>query len=316
MSPPLPSQSFPSAARSTVPDPPSSVTDAPTPSLCSDNEIDRDATSPEDQPPSTPPINVSIGPSRAFFRFKGNGIPVEPEKLHRSTSTSLSKKPSSHFDRETPLAGPESNQLENAEKNIFNKRLPTSPLPKQPARKTRPPSRSVQRPIPLQLTPHPRNAFNSDEEDRLLLSSSPPEDKAKALSKRHRSSSSSTKTMKVPSHNSRQSSKNNQIYEHLTLDEEIRNATSSSSPGPADDVYAERDGTEAPFYIGTGTRSKNRGFLKGGGAGGTPVFMGVGYVEGVDDNEYDHDAIYESEANSRPHLEDDHLSTSRRRSRR
>ena len=57
-----------------------------------------------------------------------------------------------------------------------------------------------------------------------------------------------------------------------TLDEEIR--------------VAEDDGLfNSSVLIGVGTRSKKRGFLKGGGAAGTPVHMGVGYVIGAEESE-------------------------------
>ena len=57
-----------------------------------------------------------------------------------------------------------------------------------------------------------------------------------------------------------------------TLDEEIR--------------IAEDDGSlDSGVLVGVGTRSKKRGFLKGGGAAGTPVHMGVGYVIGAEESE-------------------------------
>ncbi|KII89628.1 hypothetical protein PLICRDRAFT_52794 [Plicaturopsis crispa FD-325 SS-3] len=57
----------------------------------------------------------------------------------------------------------------------------------------------------------------------------------------------------------------------LTLDEELRDADLDSG-----------------VLTGVGTRSKHKGFLAHGGAGGAPVFMGVGYVEGAEeDDEYD-----------------------------
>lgn len=57
-----------------------------------------------------------------------------------------------------------------------------------------------------------------------------------------------------------------------TLDEEIR--------------IAEDGGLlDSGVLVGVGTRSKKRGFLKGGGAAGTPVHMGVGYVIGAEESE-------------------------------
>ena len=57
-----------------------------------------------------------------------------------------------------------------------------------------------------------------------------------------------------------------------TLDEEIR--------------IAEDGGIlDTGVLVGIGTRSKKRGFLKGGGAAGTPVHMGVGYVIGAEESD-------------------------------
>jgi len=66
----------------------------------------------------------------------------------------------------------------------------------------------------------------------------------------------------------------------LTLEDEIRRADSS---------YSEEERAvnelESGILIGVGQRSKEMGFLAHGGAGGDPVFMGVGYVQGaLDEN--------------------------------
>lgn len=58
-----------------------------------------------------------------------------------------------------------------------------------------------------------------------------------------------------------------------TLDEELR-----------DIPFNHRDDLEdEAIFTGVGTRSKGHGFLAHGGAGGTPVFMGMDYVEEEDD---------------------------------
>jgi len=46
----------------------------------------------------------------------------------------------------------------------------------------------------------------------------------------------------------------------------------------SDEVYGDELDKE-DLYVGTGTRNKNEGFLARGGAEGSPVFMGMGYVE-------------------------------------
>ena len=66
-----------------------------------------------------------------------------------------------------------------------------------------------------------------------------------------------------------------------TLDEEIRTA--------------EDDGLfDNGILVGVGTRSKKRGFLKGGGAAGTPVLMGVGYVVGAEESEDEEPPDYQT----------------------
>ncbi|KAF8958338.1 hypothetical protein BDZ97DRAFT_2061741 [Flammula alnicola] len=64
-----------------------------------------------------------------------------------------------------------------------------------------------------------------------------------------------------------------------TVDEELRNAV----PFLQEDSIEED--LESGVPVGVGMRSKRRGFLAHGGAGGTPVFMGVGYVEGAEEDE-------------------------------
>jgi len=71
------------------------------------------------------------------------------------------------------------------------------------------------------------------------------------------------------------SSKSSRIQRRRTLDQELRDAKGGSA--------AEEDTNfEDSVFIGVGTR-KRRGFLAHGGAGGGSVFMGVGYVEGVEE---------------------------------
>lgn len=66
----------------------------------------------------------------------------------------------------------------------------------------------------------------------------------------------------------------------MTLGEELWIAQQS------DEVEAEdEDPTEDDLYVGTGRRNKKRGFLAYGGAGGKPIFMGVGNVERVEERE-------------------------------
>jgi hypothetical protein len=60
----------------------------------------------------------------------------------------------------------------------------------------------------------------------------------------------------------------------LTLGEELWIAQQSDEIDGEDDL-------EEGLYTSTGTRSKTQGFLAHGGAGGTPVVMGMISVEGA-----------------------------------
>lgn len=86
----------------------------------------------------------------------------------------------------------------------------------------------------------------------------------------------------------------------MTLDEELRTATPYRHRDGAasdDDVL----GLDSGVFTGVGTKSKRRRFLAHGGAGGAPVFMGVGYVEGA----IEHDDEEEREKSPSPANHDD-----------
>ena len=181
--------------------------------------------------------------------------------------------------------------LQNPRSNIFDKRPPLSPFPTKSPRRPKPPGR-VSRPAPP-TPPRRRREEHSDEEDPLSLSFSSPEDPLPRKKKVTRETRSQ-QPRRSPSVSSRRSSQSRQrstsrSSRRLTLDEELRTTT----------PYCHRDGTpsdddvlglDSGVFTGVGTKSKRRGFLAHGGAGGAPVFMGVGYVEGaIDDDEEERD---------------------------
>ena len=68
------------------------------------------------------------------------------------------------------------------------------------------------------------------------------------------------------------------LYEYLiTLDAEIRRA--------GDQLWKddERDPFDDGALVDVGTKDMRGGFLARGGGGGSPVYMGVGYVQGAED---------------------------------
>jgi len=312
---PTSSQSYPPPTKIAIPNrnwQTSSVTDAPTPSLCSDNDVEREETSPDDQPPSTPP--ASIGPSRGFYRFKGNGIPVQPDGPSQDLDISMGE--SSR--RSLPIPNPDYrdeivpiHKSLDRSSNVFAKRPPSTPFPDKSPRRPRPPTRTSQTQIPSQRVPLPptpprRRDRSDEEEDPLSLTFSSPEtgvslavvnkkkakDGSKSSKQTNRKSAAAGPATVTAASSSRQSSQSQSQSRHrstsqssrrLTLDEEIRIATSSPLPDDEQQGYDDDD-YESTTFTGVGTRSKRHGFLAHGGAGGLPVFMGVGYVDGAEED--------------------------------
>jgi hypothetical protein len=54
--------------------------------------------------------------------------------------------------------------------------------------------------------------------------------------------------------------------------------------GPSSGEY-DNLGMDSGVFVGLGTKSKRRGFLAHGGAGGPSVFMGKGYIDGAVDSD-------------------------------
>lgn len=73
-----------------------------------------------------------------------------------------------------------------------------------------------------------------------------------------------------------------------TLESELRRADESFGSDPVDEEREEH------ILSGIGSRSRKQGFLAHGGAGGHPVLMGPGYVEGLENAIESDDEIDES----------------------
>lgn len=88
----------------------------------------------------------------------------------------------------------------------------------------------------------------------------------------------------------------------------MRDAREADNDVDGDD---EDEDEESGVLVGVGTRSKRLGFLAHGGAGGAPVFMGVGYVDGAEeereenDEEKDLESFDEDEGEREEDLEED-----------
>ncbi|KAL4066823.1 hypothetical protein V8B97DRAFT_1867968 [Scleroderma yunnanense] len=228
-------------------------TDITTPSLCSDNDRDGDG-SLEDQTPPTPPGPRSTLPERRSGVRQPEIIDadLEAEVVGGNTRSRLlsSGSPRRTFD-------------------MFEKRPPMSPIPHPTPRKPTAPARArrVSTPKPKYVPPDSDSDNNGgNRADTPFLSLIPVAQNKTASSGRGRPPPRAQNES-----SSRRSSKN----DHRTLDEELRSAGADMASG--DDLLVDDDSV----FVGIGTRSKRRGFLAHGGAGGPPVHMGVGYVRGA-----------------------------------
>lgn len=306
------SWSDPSTSRATLPVrtwPSTSVTDAATPSLCSDNDVEReDDTSPDDHPPSTPPIALLLEPAVAEKHPPEREI-IDVDMLSDGDDDDLPLPQPSHnatkAERDLSAIPPVQKRLPVSPRvsrptgyDLFSKRPPSSPMPAHSPRKPRPPARAS-RPMPPPWVPD-----DSDNEDPLSLTFSSPEPEPATLhySKQKQGQSQSQKEQYIPKPEQvpRQASASPASAQfrasarpakastgsrggavarrRLTLDEELRDAEESTRN------REEEEDLESGVLVGVGTRSKHLGFLAHGGAGGGPVFMGIGYVEGVEEN--------------------------------
>lgn len=182
----------------------------------------------------------------------------------------------------TPRAIPASPSDERPN-DVFAQRPPLSPMPSHSPRRPRPPAR-ISRPQ------RHRAATGDPSEDELSMSFSHEEDvlfkpveRAQAPIRERkqpqppappRGHSNQRETSTTSSTRSKPSG-SNRTGRRLTLDEEIRDAHAR------DDDYSD---LEHGVLIGVGLKSKRSGFLAHGGAGGIPVHMGVGYVEGAEED--------------------------------
>jgi hypothetical protein len=186
------------------------------------------------------------------------------------------------------------------ESELFSKRPPTSPMLLDTPRKPRPPARPLGRATPRSTarskSKSGRDGDNEEEDDPLALSFSSPD--VVALSSLQSKSKEPTTAAGAKKKKRRSPSREmyleprdpepdsaptrgestNSARRRPTLDEELRQAHARSLLHENDEEPDLYSGT----LVGVGTRSKQKGFLAHGGAGGVPVFMGDGYVDGVE----------------------------------
>jgi hypothetical protein len=167
----------------------------------------------------------------------------------------------------------------------FAQRAPASPMPAPSPRKPRPPARTRSSATStVSKPPEPRDL--AEENDPLQLGP----DSSEMDSPTARKPARSTRVVESTSETASSSTTRRSKGKQKTLDEELKIARHAENPDDED--------LESGFFVGVGTRSKRRGYHAHGGAGGSPVFMGVGYVEGAQERDTDEeDVTRDSDAN-------------------
>ncbi|THH16663.1 hypothetical protein EW146_g4009 [Bondarzewia mesenterica] len=295
------------------------ITDLTTPSLTSDGDHEGE-TSPEDRLPPTPPM-VPISDIRGPIRVPSINKPLAGEEIADVSMLSPMKIPYSAGApaaspspprQQPPSPSPPPQQPSHPSsppqqplssspppqqflsppppsQNVLDKRLPTSPIPAGTPKRPKPPARShIKTPFRPSL---PRN----DSDDPLALAAVAPDPIELPASKEKGKgrAAPAKKPSRIPMASRKISSKPREAgvpsarnasratstkARRRTLDEELR-----SAEGGLHEEEDQEEDLDDELLIGVGTRSKKKGFLAHGGAGGQPVFMGVGYVEGAED---------------------------------
>jgi len=278
--------------------------DAPTPSLCSDH----DGTADDAHLPTPPPAGEAPL-IRTSVRIRGNPSfvgtsrsPVQPPSDPLVTGASHMEEtdilehhhmPDEHEDIPKSTKQPAS----PTRASVFDKRLPSSPFPIQSPRRPKPPTRAHKSGHPAPPTPpKPRRDVVSDDEDPVSLSFSSPDSPGAISLPAHSTMRRDSSPCEAALNRSRGRSRSQSLStsqartrgRRSTLDQELLNAIFQYG----DEQQTEEEGHaiddidyEDPVLVGRGTRSRRQGFLAHGGAGGEPVFMGVGYVDGAVDEE-------------------------------
>lgn len=275
-------------------------TDITTPSLCSDNDNEGDVSPGLNLPPTPPGPSQEEGPPRTQTpETDDHENSQEYSVAIRDSSSPIARVPTPRVRIEQPqpvVAGSKTREIDLL---AIRRRVPSSPMPSSTPKKPLPPART--RVVSKSQFPE---YISSDEDDDALdesLSPSLPELKAlpqvapapsriprkaaekKPASQRPSREPSVTSTSRAdPAPQPAPPASSNQVKRRKTLDEELRRAGDKLWDA---DVEDEDDGLEHGLLVGVGSKNKRKGFLSGGGAGGIPVFMGPGYVEGAEDDD-------------------------------
>ncbi|EIN04949.1 hypothetical protein PUNSTDRAFT_116231 [Punctularia strigosozonata HHB-11173 SS5] len=278
-----------------------------TPSLCSDNEAEQDGETSSDKMPATPPG----GPTRHAAE---NPSPVALDDT-----------------RSAPHVNPRNRTISAVREDVFAKRPPTSPIPRDTPSRPRPPG-SVRKSRSLS---QPTSIARTESDDPLALPATMPPPARPAASRipqRHaqpfRPKRRSRGSPSPPPPSRRQSAPvpavDDMDVERRRFAKAARDKNADKLPEQTPDLsrsvrrsslahlQRQRDAEEDSFWgvleaeemevplrdegeedldvdsgvlVAVGSRSKKRGFLAHGGAGGPSVFMGVGYVDGAQESD-------------------------------
>lgn len=255
--------------------------DNPTPSLCSDT--DQDIRTSDGRGPSTPPIfdlTLDEEPRRR---------PLGAQK--RPTERIAVKTLPNSYAGPSHSANPSSSRQRHSTGSALA--VPRAPTPDPP-----PTRRNNQATSGQARTPPNRPSVFTDP-SRIPISPIPPgrtSNKPKPPARaRNAQSSSSSQNKRSTQHNSgdlnydrggaRAPTRDQRMINHHENDASF--SEDSSTSVTLDQELLSALDAEAEVLVGVGLRSKKRGFLGGGGAGGPPVFRGVGYVDGAEEDDLD-----------------------------
>ncbi|KAH9930140.1 uncharacterized protein B0H18DRAFT_1084017 [Fomitopsis serialis] len=253
-------------------------TDITTPSLCSDNENENEnEQDADDRLPPTPPHN----------RIR-HSAPGRVDQRKPSSSRDVIDV-DAEFPEPNPVFQPQPRPARQEKTppyvDFLARRPPNSPMPPTPVRRVPAPARKRAKPQPAPMV----DEDVSDDLGRPGSTPHPTREKRPARKSGSRTSSSASRETSAHSSAKSQEAPSNRARRRRTLDDELRRAGDRlwDPDALSDDELA--GGVESSELVGVGMKSKKKGFLKGGGAAGKPVFVGVGHVQGVEDDGDDED---------------------------
>ncbi|KZT06023.1 uncharacterized protein LAESUDRAFT_759566 [Laetiporus sulphureus 93-53] len=276
-------------------------TDVTTPSLCSDNENEHEHDH-EDKLPHTPPHSAAHESPRSSPPHKvSDGMPLDERAEPSSPSPRIAQpepeRPLPALRRRSKNGGQSAPFIDLSVCRAPQSPIPPGPVRTRPLRRNRQPSQKQNREASGREDPIATSSASQASQRAVRASQIPVHagQGARAKSQSRPPSRSDrdpgaffsqvgSQLQPVPAQPSWGASTSYNAEGPRTLDEELRQADgglwSNDTGGVVQDADVDME-IETDELVGVGTRSTKRGFMKGGGAAGAPVFMGVGYVRGA-----------------------------------